>query len=207
MTFRLLIALFLVCALTAQSPPSDESLQREAALGALMARQFRERQGTVDLPEVQAYLERVVRQLAAAQPGEGTCCTVALFAREEADSKPVAFPGGHLFVPAKLFFTSADEQAFVRALGHAVAHIRQRDWVRVGAQSADLASVPVDLFWAEQDSAESLPLKLRPEFEAREDLADEAAERSARFVTMGSGEFERLRDQAPLPTPRPSLLP
>lgn len=191
-------------ALPAQSPSARQALQRERALGDLMAKQFRERNGAVDIPEVQAYLERIVRELAAAQPGDGPCCTVALYARAEAEAKPVVFPGGHLFVPAKLFFTAPDETAFVRALGHAVAHIRQRDWVKVGAQAAERASVPLDPAWSADDRGES---PLRPQFEAREQRADQAAEKSLEAVAIGDGEFERIRDRAPLPTPRPPLLP
>ena len=119
----------------------------------------------------------------------------------------MAFPGGHLFVPAKLFYTAPDEAAFVRAIGHAVAHAKQRDWVRMGAQAADMASVPLDLAWSVDDRAEALPDRVRPEYEAREQRADEAAEKSLKRVRIGSGEFERIREEVPLPTPRPSLLP
>jgi hypothetical protein len=203
----ILAILVAASSLSAQRSDQQQAVERENALGTLMASQFSERNGTVDIPEVQAYLERVVRELAAAQPGDGQCCSVAMYARAEAESKPVTFPGGHLFVPAKLFFTSSDEAAFVRALGHAVAHAKQRDWVRMGAQAADMASIPLDLGWTSDDRAESLPLRLRPEFEDREERADEAAERAARHVTVGDGEFERIRDEIPLPTPRPSLRP
>ena len=202
---RPLAALATVSALLAQGPNSRLTLEREVALGKFMAQQFRESKGTVDLPEAQAYLERLVSELAAAQPGDGPCCTVSLYARAEAPVKPVAYPGGYLFVPAKLFFTSPDESAFVHALAHAVAHARQRDWM--ASEAGNHASIPLTFIGTEDDGVEALPIRMREQFEAREKRADEAADRSITAVQMETGEFERLRDQAPLPTPRPSLQP
>ena len=205
MTIRFALSLLIVSALPCQHSSADEALKREAVMGKLMAQQFRDSKGTIEIPEAKAYLERVVGELAAAQPGDGPCCTIALYARAEAPAKPVAYPGGYLFVPAKLFFTSKDESAFVHALAHAVAHIRQRDWVSSGA--ANYGSTPLDYIGAADDRPESLPLEMRKQFEAREQLADEAADNSAPAVKIGTGEFERIRDHAPLPTPRPSLQP
>jgi hypothetical protein len=182
----------------------DRAAEKEAALGAVMAQQFRERGGMLDIAEARAYLERVVGELAAAQPGDGECCTVELFARAEAEGKPAPYPGGYLFVPAKLFLTSADEEAFVRALAHAVAHVRQRDWIM--ASAANYVRGPVTFAGPVDDRADSLPKGMRAEFEGREARADEAAEEFAQAVKTGTGEFERLRDRAPLATPRPSLL-
>ena len=200
------IPFLLASAMFAQSPPANQDIAKENALGALMAKQFRERNGTVEIPEAQAYLERVVSEIAAAQPGDGPCCSVALYAAAEAPGKPTAYPGGHLFVPAKLFFTSETEADFVRSLAHAVAHIRQRDW-NTNSAAVNHASIPLTFIGSEQDEASALPMGMRAEFDAREQRADEAAEQSVKAVTTGTGEFERIRDKAPLPTPRPSLLP
>ena len=199
------LSFLLASVMFAQDSAANLDLAKENALGALMAKQFRERNGTLDVPEATAYVERIVKELAAAQPGEGPCCTVALYASAEAPGKPTAYPGGHLFVPAKLFFTSAGEQEFVHAIAHAVAHIRQRDWNTMSA--SNYARPKMAVFFGGVDEAEALPLGLREEFDAREARADEAAEASVKAVTTGTGEFERLRDKAPLPTPRPSLLP
>jgi hypothetical protein len=179
--------------------------EKEAVLGAAMAGDFRERHGTLDNREAQTYLDRIVRELVAAQPGGGHCCSVELYASANAAAKPTAFPGGYLFVPARLFSNSPDEEAFVHAVAHAVAHVRQRDWVPEGTVS--YANIPLIFAWAMDDEAESIPLGMRAEFEARERRAEEAAAQSGPAVTTGTGEFERLRPPPPPPRPRPSLLP
>ena len=199
------IPFLLASAMFAQSPGSNPDLAKENALGALMAQQFRQRHTPLDIPEAKAYVERLAGELAAAQTGDGKCCTVELYAAAEAPSKPTAYPGGYLFVPAKMFFTSTDEDAFVRTLAHAIAHIRLRDWQTMPAAYSSLAQPMLSL--AEGDGPENVPLAMQEKFEARERLADEAAEKSVKAVTTGTGEFERIRDQAPLPTPRPTLLP
>jgi hypothetical protein len=198
------LPLLLASAMFAQAPLPGPDVDKENALGALMAKQFRDRNGTIDVPDAQSYVERIVTELAAAQSGPGACCKVELYASAESADKPTTYPGGHLFVPVKLFFTSADEAAFVETLAHAVVHIRQRDWYAVSA--SNYSHPPMPMMWNGDDRT-TVPLGVREEFNAREHRADEAAAQSVKAVTMGSGEFERIRDKAPLQTPRPSLLP
>jgi predicted Zn-dependent protease len=172
-----------------------------------MAKQFRERNGTFEIPEAQAYLERLVKTLAAALPGDASCCSVELYDRPEAPAKPTAYPGGYLFVPAKLFFTSPSETELILALSHAIAHIKLGDWSAKSVAAAGGANIAPTVIWAGDDQSSTVPEDLRSQFEERERRADEAAERAAGRVVKGTGEFERVRDLAPLPTSRPSLLP
>ncbi|MEZ5362623.1 MAG: hypothetical protein R2748_09900 [Bryobacterales bacterium] len=203
MGIRLALAAFVAVTMSAQTPTAA---QKEAALGQLMAQQFRERQTIVENAEAQAYVERIVGELARLQPGDGACCTVEIYTSVEAPDKPAVYPGGYLFVPAKLFQTARDEEAFVLAMAHAVAHARQRDWTVRDAQPG-AASIPLTTVWSADGDVGSMPIGMQRQLAEREQQADQAAEESALQIRTGSGEFERIREQAglPEPQPRPSL--
>lgn len=202
MSLRVACFAFLAPALLAQEAAPSVSEEAEAAIGAAMARHFRERHVVLDAPQAQAYLDRIVNKVAASQSGDGPCCTVELYSSDDAYAKPTAFPGGYLFVPSKLFFTSLGEDVFVSSIAHAVAHIRLRDWTADG----QFGSIPLTFVWTEDDRIESVPLGMRPAFEARERRANAAAAQSVYWARADTGEFERIRGALPPPAPRPSLL-
>jgi hypothetical protein len=215
MTVRGAALLLLAPAMLAQDPAPGLTAEKEAALGASMAKQFRERHGTLDLPEAQTYLERIVRDLAAAQPGDGPCCSVEIHTGgADASAWPEALPGGYLFVPARRFLTAPSEAEFVERLAHAVAHARTRDWIVNPGPRGDLASVPV-IYLGSCDRSDA-PMGMRQEYDARERRAETAAAELRHAVETGTGELERVRALVearigrfpPLgPRSRPSLLP
>ncbi|MCB9385544.1 MAG: hypothetical protein H6509_13090 [Bryobacterales bacterium] len=198
MRIRLTLVALLAVAAAAQTPGAAE---KEAALGRLMAQQFRERQTIVRNAEAQAYVERIVGELVRLQPGDGACCTVEIYTSAEATEKPAVYPGGYLFVPVKLFRSARDEEAFVLALAHAVAHARQRDWAVREAQPG-AANAPLTAMWSADGDIGSMPLGMQRELSEREQQADQAAEESALQIRTGGGEFERIREQLGLPEPR-----
>lgn len=117
---------------------SQPSVERERALGAMLARELRARSEPVSQPEVQAYVRRLVDRLANAQPSPARLeAEVISFAHPE----PIAF-FGYLFVPADFFFRADDEAEFAAMLAHMIGHVV----LRHGAGDQQPGQVPL-MFW------------------------------------------------------------
>lgn len=49
--------------------------------------------------------------------------------------EPIAFPGGFIFVPARLILAAQDEDEFAGMLAHSIAHIAERHATRQATRS------------------------------------------------------------------------
>ena len=104
------------------------SLEKEAALGRQLAAEFRRRTTQVENPIVQAYLDRLGRNLAAQMPEVRFPFAFGAVADDACPTthEPAALPGGYVFVPTGLFLVAQDEAELAGMLAHAMEHITQR---------------------------------------------------------------------------------
>ena len=189
MRFALLL---LVCAtLFAQTPlPPDHainfySIEKEKALGAQLAAEYRRRTRVIDSPSVNAYLEELGQRIAAQAPAMGFPYTFELADDDQTwIHEAAAFPGGPVFVPASLILAAADEDELAGMLAHAIAHIVTRQEARqmTRAQIANQASMPLIIMggWAgyairQQDS--TVPVAFRTSQRKNELESDQLAVR------------------------------
>src|SRR5260370_30691 len=114
----------LVCAtLSAQTPlPPFRGvhfyrIEKEKALGAQLAAEYRRRTRVIDSPSVNAYLEELGQRIAAQAPAMGFPYTFELADDDQTWShEAAAFPGGPVFVPARLILAAADKDQRLAAL-------------------------------------------------------------------------------------------
>lgn len=110
--------------LAAQEP----SLDKEVALGRVMAADLRKHATPLDNPAVQTYLDGLGQRLAAQMLDARSPFTFAAITGDYCSElggppgMPTAFPGGYLFVPAALFITAQDEAEFAGILAHSMEH-------------------------------------------------------------------------------------
>jgi predicted Zn-dependent protease len=130
-------ALLLACvSLAAQTPPPVRgvnfySIEKEKALGAQVAREYRKQTRMLDAPSVNAYLNELGQRLAAQAPATGFTYTFELSDEDQTWIHEAApFPGGPVFVPASLILAAADEDELAGMLAHAIAHIATRQETR-----------------------------------------------------------------------------
>ncbi len=216
MYMRLILALSVASPAIAQEAPTRVAVEREVVLGDELARGFRARHGTIDAPEAEAYLERIVGELAQRQRGDGPCCTVEIHTGgADAPYWPQVLPGGRILVPARRFLTASNERAFAWRLAHAIVHARTRDWATRKKSADQIASVPLIFAAAPCDARFAGPMTRREDYHERERLADARASALVESLQLGSGEFERARTAiaqrvprlpAGGPAGRPSLL-
>jgi predicted Zn-dependent protease len=146
-------ALLLVCAtLSAQNPAPAPvgvnfySIEKEKALGAQLAVEYRRQQRMFDASSVNAYLNELGQRLAAQAPATGFNYTFELVDDDNTwMHEATAFPGGPVFVPASLVLAAADEEELAGMLAHAIAHIATRPGTRqvTQGQFAHQATVPL----------------------------------------------------------------
>jgi beta-barrel assembly-enhancing protease len=144
-------ALLLVCAtLSAQTPPPTGvnfySIEKEKALGAQVAAEYRRQARMFDAPSVNAYLDELGQRLAAHAPTPAFTYTFELVDDDQTwIHEAVAFPGGPVFVPASLILAAADEDELAGMLAHAIAHIATRQETRqmTRGQIVNQATIPL----------------------------------------------------------------
>ena len=145
-------ALLLVCAtLSAQTPAPGRgvnfySIEKEKALGAQLAAEYRRQQRVFDASSVNAYLNELGQRLAAQAPATGFNYTFELVDDDNTwIHEAAAFPGGPVFVPASLVLAAADEEELAGMLAHAIAHIATRQETRqmTRGQIANQATIPL----------------------------------------------------------------
>src|SRR5664279_3703332 len=149
-------ALLLACAtLSAQTPigvttpgrgVNFYSIEKEQALGAQLAAEYRRQARVIDAPSVNAYLDELGQRLAAQPPATGFTYTFELADDDQAwIHEAAAFPGGPVFVPAGLILAAADEDELAAMLSHAIAHIATRQETRqqTRGQIVNYATIPL----------------------------------------------------------------
>jgi len=153
----------LLTALVSNAQVNFYSKEKEAALGAQLAAEFRKGTTSIDRVSVRDYLERIGGKLASQIPD--TVITYSFSAIRENRSnnthEPNALPGGYIFVPAILFLTAENEAEFAGMLAHAIAHVAARHGTRQATrgQTANLASVPL-VFTSVDGANSAIPLGL-----------------------------------------------
>lgn len=146
-------AFLLFCAtLSAQTPlPPGRgvnffSIEKEKALGAQLAAEYRRQAREIDAPPVNAYLDELGQRLAAQSPATGFTYTFELVDDDQTwIHEAPAFPGGPVFVPASLVLAAADEDELAGMLAHAIAHIATRQQTRelTKGQIVNQATIPL----------------------------------------------------------------
>jgi beta-barrel assembly-enhancing protease len=123
------------------------SREKEAALGAQLAQQLRQRTTPLDSVPVRGFVDQIGRKLAAQLPGAGISYTFTVVADDIGGSthEPASVPGGYIFVPAVLILTVRDEAEFAGMLAHAMAHVAARHGTRQGSRGemVNMANMPL----------------------------------------------------------------
>jgi Zn-dependent protease with chaperone function len=117
-----------------QEPVRSLSLEKESALGRGLAAEIAKKTTAVENPVVQAWVEELGRKLAGRLELAPLGYTFRLIAASpgERPGKPMALPGGVVFVPMRLLRDAQEEDEVARALAHAMAHVALRQGTRDG---------------------------------------------------------------------------
>jgi predicted Zn-dependent protease len=120
------------------------SREKEAAFGAQLAQEVRQRTTSLDSVAVRDFVEQIGRKLTAQLPDAGISYTFTVIADDVNGSthEPISLPGGYIFVPASLILTSQNEAECAGMLAHAIAHVAARHGTRQ-ATRAEAAGVPL----------------------------------------------------------------
>jgi predicted Zn-dependent protease len=165
MLLRASLVLLVAVALAAQQPYSAE---KEAGLGASLAREVLQSTTQIESPTVRDYVQRVGGRLAVQLPSSPSYTFFVIGDdRGGPTHEPVWFPGGFILVPATLILTARNEAEFSGMLGHAMAHYAKRHGFRPATRSGEIPT------WFVAGSDESLmPVGYRSIQRARETEAD-----------------------------------
>jgi hypothetical protein len=115
------------------SAQERQPFDKEAALGAKLAQDFKQEATILESAAFNKYIERIGSELSAQLGTNQPKYSFGLIAAEGFLRNPlheaVSFPGGYIFVPANLITSATDEEEFVRIIAHAIAHIAgQLQW-------------------------------------------------------------------------------
>jgi len=104
--------------------------EKELALGAALASEFRKHVTPAANPDCNSYAEALAKRLA--RDGRTDVWHIEVVNEDLGGSthEPTVFPAGYVFVPAVLFVTAHDEAEFAGMLAHAMAHILERHGFR-----------------------------------------------------------------------------
>jgi predicted Zn-dependent protease len=139
------------------------SREKEAALGAALARQVREQTTLVENPAVLDYVQRLAARLAAQLPPSDLAWNLQIIASQPSGNgtqEPVWLPGGYVLIPARLFLATQDEAEFAGMLAHVMAHVVERHGTRAGtrAQLVNYAAIPLVFMGGWVRSGSAVPL-------------------------------------------------
>jgi len=148
---RFWIFALLALPLSAQAPVPAAgvnfySIEKEQALGAQLAAEYRRTATVIESAPLKDYLNRLGQRLAAKVPGATFPCTFELVDDDRIfRHEPIAFPGGPVFVPASLILAARSEDELAGMLAHSIAHIAARHGAREAApgQLANQATIPL----------------------------------------------------------------
>ncbi len=123
------------------------SREKEAALGAALAKDIRQYTTPIDSSAVRDYVASLGRQLASQLPDTGLTWTFTLVldASGERTCEPIALPGGFIFVSASLMLEARNEAEFAGMLAHAMSHVSERHGTRTATRGeiAPLTTIPL----------------------------------------------------------------
>jgi beta-barrel assembly-enhancing protease len=183
-------AILLFCAtLSAQTPNPVRgvnfySIEKEKALGAQLAAEYRRQGRLLASPLVNGYLAELGQRLAAQAPATGFEYTFELVDDDQTWAhEAIALPGGPVFVPAALLLAADGEDAFAGMLAHAIAHIATRQETREATrgQIVNQTAVPLIMMggWpgVTVQQGYALPMALLPSQRRNELESDQLAVR------------------------------
>ena len=135
----------LACALRAQGNAPDRganfySLEKERALGAQLAAEYRRSVTVIENAAVNAYLTDLGRRIAARSQGPDFTYTFELVDDNTLLNEAPAFPGGAIFVPAQLILAARSEDELAGMMAHSIAHIAARH----GTKQATKGEISLD---------------------------------------------------------------
>jgi predicted Zn-dependent protease len=160
------------------------SIEKEQALGAQLATDYRGQTRVFDAPSVNAYLDELGQRLAAQAPAPGFTFTFELVDDDQTwIHEAAAFPGGPVFVPASLILAVSSEDELAAMLAHAIAHIATRQETRqmTRVQIVNYATIPLinmggsSGYAIRQGAALAVPLGFLPFLRQRELESDQVA--------------------------------
>lgn len=130
--------------LLAQQDLNLDSAEKEKALGEQYASEIRRQSQPLADPLVQAYVDRIGRQLVNGLTDQRLDYRFDVTSNRD-QTEPFALPGGYVFVPFRIFLVARDEQEFAGTLAHAIGHAALRHGIRTAArtQITNMASIPL----------------------------------------------------------------
>lgn len=118
-----------------ESAQADFSPQMEKKIGESTMREIRQREPSyVDDPEINGYLNRLGRRLAAQTQERGQ--EFEFFALSDATLNAFAMPGGYIGVHTGLILSAQSESELASVLAHEISHVTQRHLARMVAQQS-----------------------------------------------------------------------
>lgn len=118
------------------------SKEKESAMGAAMAVNIVKRASRLTDPAVNAYMDRLGRQLAAQVNRVDWEFAVIRDDSGGSTREPLSLPGGYIFIPASLILAAGNEAELAGMLAHSMAHVANRDSVRLAARPGRLPIHP-----------------------------------------------------------------
>jgi beta-barrel assembly-enhancing protease len=115
----------------AQQPgPNFYSVEKEVALGTQLAREMASKTTPLNDAAASAYVDRVVRELAAQIP-DSKFRYVVTIVKDDVRPEPVVLPGGFIYVPTGMFAAAQNESEFAGLLARAMVEVAQRNATRL----------------------------------------------------------------------------
>lgn len=126
------------------------SIEKETALGAELAKDFRLAHAALDDAAARDYIEAMGARLARALPQPSPFTYHFELTTDSTGTflEPAALPGGFVFVPAGLILAAKDEAELAGTLAHAIAHIATRHGTRQATKAAIAQQATIPLIFA-----------------------------------------------------------
>ena len=118
------------------------SVQKEIALGKVLAQQVRQSSKIIDDPVITEYVNRVAQNLARNSDVKVPLITAVI---QDDSVNALSLPGGYFFVNTGLIETAETEAELAGGMAHEIAHIAARHGTRQAsrAELAQMATVPL----------------------------------------------------------------
>jgi beta-barrel assembly-enhancing protease len=208
-------------ALNAQNQPNPQpigraanfySIDKEAALGAQLATEFRRQHSTLDSDAARAYIEQMGARLVQALPQQSPFTYRFELTADSTGTflEPASLPGGYIFVPAGLILAATSEAELAGTLAHAMSHILARHSARQATRGEidQLATIPLIFmgsvgYGGTPGSGQLLPvgmLQFQRQNESEADLIAVNIASSAGYDPAGLAQYIRRVQQDPPPS-------
>jgi beta-barrel assembly-enhancing protease len=143
------------------------SIEKERALGAQLAQEFRRTSPIVENPELLARIETIAEPLI---PRDSKFeYSLALFESDQKD-EPVALPGGYVFVSTGLIRAAQHSDELAGMLAHAIAHIESRHGTKQATKGQIVQQATIPLIFMGGWNGQAVPRGFQ-EFARKNDLA------------------------------------